>query len=112
MTIHDFVSYVLCVPTNLIGHRYIVSAIVYVVSSDGALNFYEYLKSRYSRNYAAIEKCLRSAKNKALDNMQQKDFIEIFPYQQKDKIKTKEFICCAANYYLKCKGEFNENKKA
>lgn len=109
MSISDFVCYVLRVPANLDGYIYTCKAIEYVISNKGDARFYEHLQGECGKSYACIEKGLRLAKTKALERMSDEDFIRIFLTSQR-KIKAKEFICYAAQYYRKEFG--NENKRA
>lgn len=101
MSIQDFVCYVLKVPVNLIGYGYICSSIEYVVENNGDPDFYGYVSDLYEKNYAAIEKCIRLAKDKSVDRMCDSDYAAIFLKTKKEGVSTKEFICYAAHYYRK-----------
>lgn len=101
MSISDFVCYVLRMPTNIDGYVYTCRAIKYVIEHDGDSRFYECLQGEFNKSYACIEKSLRLAKNKAIDKMLYEDIHKIFLDRHKDELKTKEFICYAAQYYRK-----------
>lgn len=98
MTVSDFVCYVLRVPVNLDGFILVSKAIQYVLDNEGDSRFYEYLQAQCDKSYACIEKSIRLAKNKAIERMNSDDYTKI--YQGQD-VKTKEFICYAAQYYRK-----------
>lgn len=107
MSISDFVCYVLRVPANLDGYIYTCKAIEYVISHEGDARFYEHLQGECGKSYACIEKALRLAKSKAVERMSAEDYNKIY---QGQAVKTKEFICYAAQYYRK---EFiNEEQRA
>lgn len=98
MSVSDFVCYVLRVPATLDGYAYMCKAIQYVVSHNGDSRFYEHLQGESDKSYACIEKALRLAKSKAVEKMSTEDYNRIFQGQE---VKTKEFICYAAQYYRK-----------
>lgn len=98
MTVSDFVCYVLQVPANLDGFILTIKAIQYVLENDNDSRFYEYLQGACNKSYACIEKSLRFAKNRALERMSKEDYDMIYQGQE---VKTKQFICYAAQYYRK-----------
>lgn len=107
MSVSDFVYYVLRVPASLDGYVYMCRAIEYVLSHGGDSGFYEYLQGQCDKSYACIEKGLRLAKTKSLERISDEDYNKIFNIELKEDLKTKEFICCAAQYYRKefaCEG--------
>ena len=105
MTVSDFVCYVLQVPANLDGFILTTKAIQYVLSNDNDSRFYEHLQGASGKSYACIEKALRLAKNKALERMSKDDYDRIYQGQE---VKTKQFICYAAQYYRK---EFGDEEQ-
>lgn len=106
MSISEFVWNVLKVPTNLVGFSYTCKAIQYVVEHDGDSSFYTHLQKEIGKSYACIEKAVRLAKSQALKNMSKEDYYKIYSHTS---VKTKEFICSAAQYYRK--EYLNEDKE-
>lgn len=100
MSISDFVCYVLRVPANLDGYAYTCKALKYLVEHDGSPRFYEHLQAEYGKSFSCIEKSLRLAKTKAIQNMSSEDYGNIFG-NHSDRVTVKEFICYAAQYYRK-----------
>lgn len=98
MTVSDFVCYVLQVPANLDGFVLTTKAIQYVLNNGNDSRFYGHLQEVCGKSYSRIEKALRFAKNKALERMSEEDYDRIYQGQE---VKTKQFICYAAQYYRK-----------
>lgn len=113
-TVPEFVHKVLKVPPHLKGFVYICKSIQYVIDSDGDSGFYQHLLSLSNQSYGQIQKCINTAKEKALSDMSEVTKEKI--YGDNPLPKTKEFICLAAlEYELECEqwrkeGGFSEEQ--
>ena len=100
-TVPEFVHKVLKVPPHLKGFVYICKSIQYVIHSDGDPALYHHPLSLPHQPYAPLQKCINTAKEKALSDMSEVTKEKI--YGDNPLPKTKEFICLAAlEYELEC----------